>query len=59
MTRWKKRSGYHQRSLVETTMSRLKYVFGDKVRSRTFENQETDLMIRCSIINKMNKLGLP
>ena len=59
LTRWKKKSGYHQRSLVETTMSRLKYVFGDRVRSRVFENQVTDLMIRCAIMNKMNKLGLP
>ena len=59
MTRWKKKSGYHQRSLVETTMSRLKYIFGDKTQSRCFENQVTDLMIRCSILNKINTLGLP
>lgn len=56
---WKRKSGYHQRSLVETTMSRLKYIFGDKVRSRSFKNQVADLKIRCCIINKINTLGLP
>jgi len=59
MTRWKKKNGYHTRSLVETAMSRLKYIFGDKLRARSFDNQLTDLMIRCAIINKMNTLGLP
>ena len=59
LTRWKNKNNYHRRSLVETTMSRLKHLFGDQVRSRRFENQTTDLMIRCSIINKMNDLGLP
>lgn len=40
-------------------MSRHKSIFGDRMRSRRFENQETDLRIRCRIINKMNSLGLP
>ena len=59
MTRWKHRTHYHKHSLVETTMSRLKYLFGDNVRSRKFENQATDLKIRCAIINTMDRLGMP
>ena len=35
---WKKASDYHQRSLVETAMFRLKTIFGDKLRSRCFAN---------------------
>lgn len=56
---WKRENNYHRRSLVETNMSRLNFIFGDQMRARTPENQFTDLAIRCRIINKMNKLGLP
>lgn len=59
LTRWKNKNDYHRRSLVETTMFRLKTLFGDKVNSKNFDNQATDLMIRCAIINKMNLLGMP
>lgn len=57
--RWKINNNYHRRSLVETMMWRMKSIFGDEMRSRCEENQETDLAIRCRIINKMNLLGLP
>lgn len=56
---WKKENNYHRRSLVETNMSRLNFIFGDQMSARTPENQFTDLAIRCRTINKMNKLGLP
>jgi len=56
---WKLKNNYHQRSLVETMMSRMKSLFGDQMRSRSFENQKTDLLIRCYAINKINSLGLP
>lgn len=56
---WKQAMNYHRRSLVETMMSRMKSIFGDQMRSRTFENQRTDLLLRCFAINKINELGLP
>ena len=56
---WKKENNYHRRSLVETMMSRMKSIFGDQMRSQHFENQQTDLLIRCFIINQMNKMGSP
>lgn len=56
---WKEANNYHRRSLIETMMSRMKSLFGDQMRSRTFENQKVDLLIRCSAINKINSLGLP
>jgi hypothetical protein len=59
LKQWKLNNNYHRRSLVETTMSRLKFVFNDRMRSKNMQNQVTDLRIRCKIINKMNQLGLP
>jgi Transposase DDE domain len=56
---WKKRSGYHRRSLVETAFFRLKTVFSDKLRSRRDDTQTTEAMIRCSALNRMTRLGLP
>ncbi len=56
---WKKDNNYHRRSLIETMMFRMKTVFGDQMRSRSFENQKTDLLIRCYAMNKINSLGLP
>jgi hypothetical protein len=56
---WKQENNYHRRSLIETMMSRMKSVFGDQMRSRSFENQRTDLLIRCYAMNRINKLGLP
>lgn len=40
---WKKKVGYHRRSLVETSIYRLKQLFTDKLRSREGERQRTGL----------------
>ena len=56
---WKQANNYHRRSLVETMMFRMKTIFGDEVRSRTFNNQQTDLLVRCYAMNSINSLGLP
>lgn len=56
---WKKKTNYHRRSRIETLMSRMKSVFGDQMRARCMANQQTDLAVRCQIINKMNCLGMP
>jgi IS5 family transposase len=53
---WKRESGYHQRSRVETTMFQLKTIFGDKVSARTFEGQATQMLLRCAALNKLNQL---
>jgi hypothetical protein len=55
---WKRVNNYHRRSLIETMMSRMKTIFGDQMRSRSIENQQTDLLIRCYAINRMTRLGL-
>jgi hypothetical protein len=56
---WKKFSGYHKRSLVETGMFRVKKMFGDKLKARSAGGQESESLCKCLIINEMNKLGMP
>lgn len=56
---WKKNSGYHIRSLVETTMFRLKTIFGDDLSARLLETQTTQALVRCAALNKMTHLGMP
>jgi hypothetical protein len=56
---WKKKIGYHKRSITETTMYRYKTIIGDKLYSRTFERQDTETEIACKILNIMTKNGMP
>ena len=56
---WKKNSGYHVRSLAETTMFRLKTIFGDELSARLLETQTTQALVRCAALNKMTYLGMP
>lgn len=56
---WKKNSGYHVRSLAETTMFRLKTIFGNELSARLFETQITQAVVRCAALNKMTHLGMP
>jgi len=56
---WKRESGYHRRSIAETAMFRLKTIFTDKLRSLTFVNQRTELLIRLKALNRMTTLGMP
>ncbi len=56
---WKICSEYHQRSLVETSMFRVKKTCGDRLKARRQDTQQTEAICKCLVINKMNKLGLP
>lgn len=56
---WKRRSGYHTRSLVETAFSRLKRIFSDRLRSKRDDTQATEAMTRCAALNRMTQLGMP
>lgn len=58
-TAWKIESGYHQRSLAETVMFRIKMILGNKLNTRLFENQKIEAAIWCKIINKMTMIGMP
>jgi len=56
---WKKISGYHKRSLVETQMFRLKTIFGPRLKSRNFNNQKIEVQLIASALNRMTILGMP
>ncbi|HET8671846.1 MAG TPA: IS5 family transposase [Candidatus Saccharimonadales bacterium] len=59
LKKWKKKVGYHTRSLVETAFFRLKRIFSDKLCSQRDETQITEVMIRCRALNRMTSLGMP
>lgn len=42
---WKRETGYHQRSLVETAMFRLKVLFSGHLHNRIFEHQAVEAFI--------------
>ena len=55
---WKKWSGYHRRSLVETKMHCFKRL-GERVMAKTFERQVTELQVRVALLNRFTQLGRP
>ena len=57
--RWKRNRGYHKRSLAETGMARYKRILGPQLAARTWEGQQTEARIGCSILNQMIHLGKP
>src|SRR3954449_730221 len=56
---WKEEAGYHERSLAETAMFRMKTIFGDGVSSRTPARQATEAGVRCRALNIMTHQGMP
>ncbi|SFG31478.1 hypothetical protein SAMN05518801_1161, partial [Novosphingobium sp. CF614] len=57
-TIWKKWSGYHRRSLVETKIHCFK-LLGQRVMARTFDRQITELKVRAAILNRFSQIGTP
>ena len=57
--KWKQRSKYHRRSLVETGFCRIKTIFGEKLSARKFESQATEMFVRGAALNRMTHLGMP
>lgn len=55
---WKKWSGYHRCSLVETKMHCFKRL-GERVMARTFERQVTELHVRVALLNRFTQMGRP
>jgi len=55
---WKKQSGYHKHSFVETVIYRFKSTFGLMLRSRDFNAQANEAFTKCNILNKLSQLGL-
>jgi len=55
---WKKWSGYHRRSLVETKMRCFK-LLGERVMARDFDRMVAELQVRAAILNRFTRLGTP
>ena len=55
---WKKWSGYHRRSLVETKMRCFK-LLGERVMARDFDRQVAELQVRAAILTRFTRLGTP
>lgn len=55
---WKKWSGYHSRSLVETKMNCFKRL-GERAMARTFVHQAVRLHVRVALLNRFTQLGRP
>ena len=57
-TIWRRWSGYHRRSLVETKMRCFKPL-GELVMARDFDRQVAELQIRAAILNCFTAIGTP
>jgi hypothetical protein len=51
---WKKLVGYHQRSLVETAMFRIKAHTGSWLKSKNPKNMTLETKIKCKLLNILN-----
>jgi len=56
---WQAKTGYGQRSLVETTMGRYKALIGPRLRARGFTAQQTEAAVGVAVLNRMLAAGRP
>jgi transposase len=59
LKQWKKESGYHKRSLIETCMFRFKKLFGFYLQQKTENGRENEIIAKVNVLNRMSLLGLP
>jgi hypothetical protein len=45
--------------MAETTMFRLKTIFGGNLSVRKFDNQAVELFIKCAALNRMIQIAKP
>lgn len=56
---WEKEVGYHRRNLAETAIYRFKETLNHRLKNRELDNQETEVRLRCKILNHFTHAGLP
>ncbi|MDF7679132.1 IS5 family transposase [Enterobacteriaceae bacterium ESL0689] len=56
---WKKKVGYHRRSLAETAMYRVKTLLGVHLSLRDYDAQVGEAMAMIKALNRMTSLGMP
>ena len=57
-TIWRRWSGDHRRSRVETKMNCMK-LLGQRLAARDFDRQTAELQVRIAILNRFTALGIP
>jgi transposase len=57
-TLWRKWSGHHRRSRVETEMNCMKLP-GQRLMTRDFDRQTAELQVRIAILKRFTALGIP
>lgn len=57
-TIWRRWSGYHRRSRVETKMHCLK-LLGQRLMARDFDRQVAEFQVRVAVLNGFTALGIP
>ncbi|MCF6433840.1 IS5/IS1182 family transposase, partial [Leisingera sp. MMG025] len=55
---WRRWSGYHRRSRVESKMNCIK-LLGQSLMARNFERQVAELQVRIAVLNGYTALGIP
>jgi hypothetical protein len=55
---WRRWSGYHRRSRVETKMHCVK-LLGQRLMARDFDRQVAELQVRIAVLNEYTALGIP
>ncbi|AHD03739.1 IS5 family transposase [Leisingera methylohalidivorans] len=55
---WRRWSGYHRRSLVESKMNCVK-LLGQSLMARDFDRQVAEIQIRIAVLNRYTALGIP
>lgn len=59
VTKWQKLKQYGRRNISEMAMQRYKKIIGPKLHSRNFSNQQQEMLIGCSILNRFTQHGMP
>ncbi|MFW1123030.1 IS5 family transposase, partial [Vibrio parahaemolyticus] len=57
--KWKKRYGYHKRTLSETAMYRVKQLLGERLSLRNYNAQVGETYAMIKALNKLTGLGMP
>ena len=56
---WYNKNEFGRREKIENTFYRLKTIFGRKLLSRGWANQNAETHLICCLLNKMTELGMP
>ena len=56
---WRVHSGATRQAIAENAMYRFKALFGGSLSARRFDNQRTESLVKCAVLNRMSSLGMP